>query len=41
MGEINQATAQGLAGSRQTQLAAEHINAMSDRMTKLADSYVL
>jgi methyl-accepting chemotaxis protein len=41
MAEINQATAQGLAGSRQTQLAAEHINAMSDRMTKLADSYVL
>jgi methyl-accepting chemotaxis protein len=41
MAEINQATAQGLAGSRQTQLAAEHINAMSVRMTKLADSYVL
>ncbi|MHB8589898.1 MAG: methyl-accepting chemotaxis protein [Candidatus Dormibacteraceae bacterium] len=41
MAEINQATAQGLAGSRQTQLAAEHINAMSARMTKLAESYVL
>ena len=41
MAEINQATAQGLAGSRQTQLAAEHINTMSARMTKLAESYVL
>ena len=41
MAEINQATAQGLAGSRQTQVAAEHINAMSTRMTKLAESYVL
>ena len=41
MAEINRATAQGVEGSRQTQVAAEHINAMTSQMTKLAASYVL
>ncbi|HZQ49180.1 MAG TPA: methyl-accepting chemotaxis protein [Candidatus Dormibacteraeota bacterium] len=41
MAEINQATAQGLAGSRETQVAAEHMSEMSTRMKTLADSYQL
>lgn len=41
MTEINKATAQALAGSRQTQQAAENISTLTTRMTKLAESYVL
>ncbi len=41
MAEINQATVQALAASRQTQQAAENISALSTRMTRLAESYVL
>ena len=41
MGEINQATAQAVAGSRQTQLSAQNITELSERMSKLARSYIL
>jgi methyl-accepting chemotaxis protein len=41
MADINQATIQALSGSQQTQKSAQDINALSARMTQLADSYVL
>jgi methyl-accepting chemotaxis protein len=41
MGEINQVTAQALAGSRQTQQSAQNITELSERMSKLARSYIL